>query len=683
MQQKFKEALPLVPGVIRTLDGKLNIKGSVENQGMLLVDSAQTVDPVTGSFAIEIPVDAVETLTVQKTPYAAENGGFSGGLTVIETKSPFSRWRYDVMDFIPSPRGRGGHLVGIADDTPRLVFGGPLLKNKLNFSEFFEYEVIKRPVRGLAWPHNETKTEGFDSFSSFQYIISAQHLLTVNLNVFPLRRQFANINSLVPQPASADYGQRGFSLGATDHYQFASGAVFSLLFNYTRFSSYAHGQGPDPMLVTPDGWRGNFFNTWTRTANQEEVLPTLQLPRKAWRGGHELKIGGDISHRDYAGNSRSRPVFLLRPDGSLAERIDFQDAGSLGASDTDVSVFAQDHWSLNSQLALDMGLRYTGQTSGRSGIFAPRLGAVYSPSENGKTIFRLGIGTFYDRVPLLGADFRQNPTRVVTFFDPSGTPTGSPTVLRNEYVKFDDGHPSDGQLASTPRNLTWNVEVDQEVRRGVVLRVSFLSSQTNKLFVAGPQLLGTNPTLLLSNAGGLRYHEFETTAHFHPTQRIEANVSYVRSRARGDLNTLSEVFVPFEQPVIRPNVRTNLSSDIPNRLVSWGVFRLPYKSDFSPIVDVHSGFPYSNVDVLQNYVGKPNGQRFPTFFSLDMKLSKEFHLPFVPWMKKHKFRGGVYVVNFTDHTNPRDVFNNVASANFGHFVGFQQRTFGAIIDIVD
>ena len=49
-EQKFKAALPLVPGVVRRKDGTLNIKGAPENQGMLLVDSARTVDPVTREF---------------------------------------------------------------------------------------------------------------------------------------------------------------------------------------------------------------------------------------------------------------------------------------------------------------------------------------------------------------------------------------------------------------------------------------------------------------------------------------------------------------------------------------------------------------------------------------------------------------------------------------------------------
>src|SRR5438874_514872 len=100
-EQKFKAALPLVPGVVRTKDGKLNIKGAPENQGMLLVDSAQTVDPVTGSFSIPIPVDTIQTLNVSKAPYSAEYGGFSGGLTTIESRPPSGNWHYGVMDFLP------------------------------------------------------------------------------------------------------------------------------------------------------------------------------------------------------------------------------------------------------------------------------------------------------------------------------------------------------------------------------------------------------------------------------------------------------------------------------------------------------------------------------------------------------------------------------------------------------
>src|SRR3972149_6356100 len=41
---------------------------------------------------------------------------------------------------------------------------------------------------------------------------------------------------------------------------------------FTRMSSYAHGQGSEDMLLTPTARGGNFFNTWSRTSNQQELL---------------------------------------------------------------------------------------------------------------------------------------------------------------------------------------------------------------------------------------------------------------------------------------------------------------------------------------------------------------------------------------------------------------------------
>jgi hypothetical protein len=90
----------------------------------------------------------------------------------------------------------------------------------------------------------------------------------------------------------------------------------------------------------------------------------------------------------------------------------------------------------------------------------------------------------------------------------------------------------------------------------------------------------------LFHTGQANYHEFETTLHFRPVKNADLNVSYIWSRARGDLNTVSSVFLPFEQPVIRPNVSGILPSDVPNRVVSWGVFHLPWSLTVSPVVDL-------------------------------------------------------------------------------------------------
>src|SRR6266446_112685 len=685
-QQRFRDALPVVPGVIRTLDGKLSVRGTSENQGMLQVDSAKTVDPVTGSFSIPVPIDAIQTVNVDKTPFSAENGGFSGGLTRIETIPPPSDWFYKVKDFNVSLRGKNDHFVGVSQATPRVSFGGPISAGKASFSEVFEYDVRRDPVRGLAWPNNEIKSQGFNSFTRIQAILSPQHVLSADINVFPLRTQFANITALVPQTASSDYDQKGVSAGISDIHSFNSGALLKIALRYTRFDSNAHGQGPADMLVNPEGWDGNFFNSWTRAANQFEAYPTFQLAPKRWLGRHELKIGADVTHRSYAGNSLSHPVQLLRQDGSLAEEISFTSNGPLSASATDLEEFIQDQWTCNEHLAISLGGRLTSETVGRVAAFAPRVGVAYSPGKNQKTILRAGAGLFYDHVSLLEASFARNPVRTVSVFDERGNPIGTPILYYNAYVGNGAGPLSSRVQSapnSSPRSFVGNIEVDRQLWSSATLRVSWLYSQTRSLFIVNPvpDVFGSDGLLGLFNTGTVNYHEFEATLHFRPVPHSELNISYIWSRTRGDLNTVSNIFLPFEQPVIRPNVSGILPSDVPNRVVSWGMFHLPWSLTMSPVIDIHTGFRYSNVDVLQNYSGLPNGQRFPTFLSLDAQLYRDFHLhlPFTEHGSRHKVRVGLYSINLTNHGNFHDVYNNEASPFLGRFTGFQRRVDGFIL----
>ena len=689
-QQKFTDALSLTPGVVRTPEGKLNFNGQTESEGILLINSTENVDPVTGSFTISVPIDLIDSMVVHDAPDTAEYGGFSAGLTQIETKSPSDTWNYRVHDFLPGFRGKNGVLRGIADFTPRLIFGGPLIKRKLNFTEELAWEVRNQPVRGLPWPYNETRTRSFTSFTQFQAILSSRHLLDINVNVFALRRRFADIDALIPQTASSNYNQNGVSVGISDSYQWSSGAVLNTVLRYTRFISDAEGQGVADMLITPEGWGGNFFNSWSRTGNEIEVRPAFQFPAKTWHGQHDLKIGEDLSRRDYAGTTLSHPVELVRQDGSVAEQIAFQGAGRLHGAATEAAEFIEDHWKLDTHLAVDLGARLASQSIGRTAAFGPQVAVAYSPWQNGKTVIRAGSGLFYGHVPLLAADFTDNPARLISFFDPSGALVGAPTLLRNAYLPSGPGGAAQFVQSSpgtSPRTLNVHLEVEQELRRNLSVRLSYLESQTQHLFTLSPVIepTGGDSLLGLANDGTSHYRQFEVTVHARPVERSELNVSYVWSRARGDLNTLSELFVPFEQPVIRPDVSGILSSDVPHRLVTWGLFPLPWKLTFSPVVDIHTGLPFSEVDVLQDYLGVPNSLRFPTYFSLDVRVYKEFSLrvPFLGRSANRKLRFGIYSLDVTNHQNPHDVYNEVVSPLFGRFAGFDRRLDGFVIDFLN
>jgi hypothetical protein len=562
--------------------------------------------------------------------------------------------------------------------------GGPLIKNKLNFSEDLTYEFRRDPVHGLTWPFNETFVYGLVSFTELQYTFSAKHLLNINLNIFPSTNLYANINTLIPQSASSDFRRRGTSLGVSDAYQFDSGIVLTTVVRYTNFYTAEHGQGTAEMQINPEGWGGNFFNAYWRNANQLEALPLVQLPTKKWLGRHDLQFGADFLYRSYTGSSISQPIELLAQDGTVAETINFQGAGHLQGSDTEVSEYGQDHWIINDHLSLTYGGRLTSQTLGRDIAFAPRAGLAYSMA-HGKLVARAGAGLIYGHVPLLAADYTDNQGRVVTFS--SGPFAGEPITLQNVY-RFGETTANSTALTdpnSSPRTFTWNIEGEAALSKNVDLRFGYFETHTVNLFIINPILptSGTAGFMALEDTGSSHYRQAQGIIRYRPSERAELNLSYTWSRARGDLNTLSDTFIPVPVPVIRPNAYGVEPSDVPNRFLAWGYVTLPWKLVLSPVLDIHSGFPYSNIDVEQNYVGIPDSLRFPIYYSLDAKIYREFmiHIPFKEHAKRRKIRVGVYSLDVTNRQNPHDVFSNIDSPLFGQFAGLQRRFTGIAIDL--
>jgi len=108
VNERFQDALPLVPGVVRGPDGLLNVKGARASQSGLTVNSANVTDPVTGEFAINLPIEAIQSVEVLTNPYAPEYGQFTGAITKVETRSGSEKFNVQSDSFLPRFRRRGG-----------------------------------------------------------------------------------------------------------------------------------------------------------------------------------------------------------------------------------------------------------------------------------------------------------------------------------------------------------------------------------------------------------------------------------------------------------------------------------------------------------------------------------------------------------------------------------------------
>jgi outer membrane receptor protein involved in Fe transport len=663
IDQKFQDALPLLPGVVRGPDGNLNIKGTRPSQSGILVSSLNVTDPVTGAPAIELPLEAVDTVQVYSNPYSSEYGKFTGAVTTIETRSGSNDWRYLVTGTLPRPRWRDGKIYGIGAATPRIAVGGPIKKDKLFFFQSVEYRFVRTNVPSLEdlnEHQTDIKRESFDSFTRIDYVVNANHRLTGSFSVFPQKFDYFNLNTFNPSDTTANFHQRGWFLALNEQATFKSGALLQSSFSAKQFDGDIFGNSAAPYLIAPDRNFGGWFDRQHRESRRYELLEVYNFRPQAWHGSHAFKTGLNFSHTSFEGTDRSTPVTIQRAGGTRYQLIDFTGAGVLDRSQNEFSAFLQDKWLVNKRLVFDLGLRYDRDQIGKQNNLAPRLGIVIAPTDSGRTIIRGGVGLFYDKIPLNVGSFAQYQSLVVTTFANNGvTIVDGPRLFRN----------TTPDELENPYSLAWNLQVDHQLNNRLLLRLGYEERSTRRDFVLEPVVIQSTPDeglLLLQNSGRSRYRELQAVARFRFQEGRNIYLSYVRSEARGNLNDFNTYFGNQKHPVIRPDEYAKQPYDVPNRLLFWGDFGLPFDIVATPVLDWHSGFPFSLINEQQDFVGPRNeGGRFPQLTTLDLLVTKGLSIPFRG--KKYKGRAGLTLFNITNHWNPRDVQNNIDAAQFGTF----------------
>ena len=660
--ERIESLLPLVPGVVRGPDGRINMKGAQATQAGWLVNSANVTDPATGGQAINLPIDVVSSVQVISNPYDPEYGKFTGAVSSVETRSSnLDKFHFSLQNIIPRARDREGHIVGIEAFTPRVMLTGPIVKDRLAFTQSFEYRFVRTPVESLPPLQRDIKLESFDSFSQLDLKINDKQTATFSVAVFPEKLDYFGLNTFEPQPSTPDLHRRGYQISAQYRYVADSGGLLSSQVSYERFDAdlLPNSEGPYRLLV--ETTEGGFFSRQDRDSHRVQWQEIYQSSPKHWYGVHQLKFGFDFSHSSFDGRQQFLPVDIVGVTGSTLERIEFGDATTFNVNQNEFAWFVGDQWKVGSRLTLDLGLRFDRDSVTNSTEPAPRAGFTLALTSDRKTLLKAGGGLFYDRVPLNVPAFPSFPGRTILAFDAAGQLISS-TPYTNVIT---------GRIRS-PRSETWNVELDRQVLENLLVRVAYQQRNTVHDVVLTPVTAEDGNLLSVANRGRDFYREFQITGRYQ-IRRHTLNVSYVRSKATGDLNDFNQFFGNNPRAVIQPDSRGPLPFDAPNRFLVWGEFIAPWKVTVMPVFDIHTGFPYSTVNELREFVGPRNEQQFRQFNSFDLQVLREFRLPFRG--KERTVKVGLGVFNLFDHSNPRDVQNDLASNRFGQFFNGSPRTF--------
>jgi hypothetical protein len=660
--ERVDSLLPLVPGVVRGIDGRINMKGASATQAGWLMNSTNVTDPATGGQAIKLPIDVVSSVQVSSNPYDPEYGKFTGAVASIETRSSnFNKFHLSFQNFLPRPRDRDGHIVGIGAFTPRLTVTGPIIKDRLAFTQSLEYRFVRTPVESLPPMRRDMTLESFDSFSQFDLKINDKQTAALSVAFFPEKLDHLGLNTFAPQPATPNLHQRGYQVAGEHRYIADSGALLTSRLSFQNFDANVLPNSTDPYRLLVETTEGGFFNQQARFTGRVQWQEIYQARPRHFLGEHSLKAGFDYSHSSYAGRQAFSPVDIVGVTGSTLERIEFSPATNFYVHQQEYAWFVGDQWRAGPRVIFDLGLRFDRDSITDTTHAAPRAGLTLALTSDRKTLLKAGGGLFYDRVPLNERAFPFLPDRTIVTFDAAGNELSS-TPYANVIT---------GRLRN-PRSQTWNAEVDREVTQSLLVRVAYQQRNTVYDNVPSPFFAANGGVLSLASRGRDFYREFQVTGRYQ-IRRNTINASYVRSKAAGNLNDFNQFFGNDPQAVIQPDARGPLSFDAPNRFLAWGELAAPLKLTVLPVFDLHTGFPYSVENQYREFVGPRNEDRYRRFSSFDMQVLKEVRLPFRG--KEHKAKIGFGVFNLFSHFNPRDVQNDVDSYRFGQFFNSAPRTF--------
>jgi hypothetical protein len=637
-----RNALPLLPGVVRTPEGRLNISGSPEYRSTLLVNSIDVTEPATGSFGPTVPIDIVEQLRIYKSPFLAEYGRFSAGVVAVTTRRGGEKWHYELNDPTPEFRIRSAHIVGIRGFTPRFAATGPVVRNRLFFSGATSFELRKRPVYPLPFPFNEEKQQLFNNYAQFDYVRRPTHLISFSAHGVPQRSNFVGLDFYTPQPAAPSWRAHDYRASLSDNIELHRGWLLESTLSVSENRGRTAGQGSELMNLTPVTTLGNYPFRADRHVRRVQWGEVASLPARHAAGRHHLKFGGTVGHTRMNGFvAGEHDIQISDRFGVAINRIGFLNRGGFRLNDTDVGLFAQDGWEPIRSVRLDLGIRSDWQNiTGRNRI-APRAGLAWMPFEQTRTVIRSGLGWFYDRVPLVAYAWPLYPER-----------NGTANVLAGRGL--------------APRSRTWSTGIDQPLGPAVLLHASYHESRSRGLLILEPRL----DSIALANKGTALTRSAELIAKFAWYPEQQWVVSYVHTDASGDLNTYLDLAGNLPEAVIRPNLDAPLPDIVPHRFLSWGVFPLPHGLRFAPMFEWRSGFPYSALDQSQMYAETPNSRRLPSFLSLDLRVSKD-----IPVRGGHKVRLSFSMFNTTDHGNFDAVRLNTADPQFGEHLGRRPRRF--------
>jgi hypothetical protein len=458
--RRLADALYLAPGVSSSSTaGHMNpsVSGGSGLDNLYVIDGVNVTSTgygglgsystIFGSLGNGTPFDFIKEVQVKTAGYEAEFGQSMGGVINVVTKSGSNDIRGSVFGYsrpqdlegtwtqIQTPNGTI-QTLGSHNYDGGAEGGAPIIKDHLFFfgaidptRDVTTYQAPAGfPLVGMGGVNRVRDTTAYSAKATYQLDsnnrIDASFFGDPSNGLNGPQRPGALRAADTSQFSTLGYGGHN----QTVRYSGVLSSRFLVEVSYGRALNTI-AEAPDAntwnvtdFTVTPNGHSGGlgYFEPGNRSLdNQFAVKATNVL------GGHELKYGFAYDHADwnqlisYTGPTFTAPngqqtatgaEIDILPDPTYGQiyrvvRANFTPGAFTTQSYQDA--FVQDTWRVNPRLTINPGLRFEQETLNGNAIsgfhlgnnWAPRIGATFDATGDGKTKLYTNWGRFYARVP--------------------------------------------------------------------------------------------------------------------------------------------------------------------------------------------------------------------------------------------------------------------------------------------
>ena len=665
----YRNALPLLDGVLQDNAGRLHFNGGASDQTSSTLDGFNLANPVDGQLNARMNIDSIQSMTVESSRFAAENGRGSAGLLDIKSKMGDDHWRFSGTNFIPGVATDGGWHVN--KWTPRLETSGPIVKGRAWFHNGFDAFYSNDTIHGLPNGQNRTRAITTTDLSRFQVNLTPGNILTGGFLVNAARSSHIGLSFLNPAETTTDSRQTLVMSTARDQAYLPGGILLEVGFADTRGVVRSLPQGVQLFEMTPFGDRGNYFVNLDRHFYRQQEMANLFLPVKRLLGTHLLKFGIDFEREAFHQTVLRHDYEVLRDDFTVARYVTFAGSPYQHAKNFEGAQYFQDHWSLREGLAAELGVRVEWNEIVRDLEVAPRLAASWAPHSLGGTKFSAGWGIYYDSIRLDLITRSQDQSSLVTLFPPPGPPVGPVTTAFQV----------DQQMLRTPYFRVASAAAERKIPFGFYAAAGYLRRSGTHGFTfetAGPAtaaMLSQGAVFTLHNTARARYDAFDFSLRRTFAGKYEWFAGYTRSAAR----TNTAVDYSLENPIFAAQLPGRLPWDAPNRFHMWGWAPLPKAHGRLAVItrntvaaymlEYRTGFPFNVVDENGFLKGQPASVRLPAYFTVNLHFERKFRAAHYLWA----WRCGMD--NITNNGNPNFVNNVYGTPQFLTYGRGQTRAF--------